>query len=272
VLALLVSSIVAGAATAPFGAAHFNLFSRYGLVANLLAVPVMGSVVVPAAVVAGLLAPLGLEALPLWVMGQGLNWILGVAAWVADWPGAAQPVVQPPVWVLPVLALSGLWLALWNGWARWLGLIGAMAVGVGWAAVERSVVLVSEDGGLVGVMTAQGRALSRAKGSGFVAEVWLENDGQGLTQPEAAALWSEPFVSDGTPIRHVTGKRRVAELECAAGDVVVVNAAAPEGLPCQTIGPEDLRETGSLALIGGEWHSAREWQGDRIWTPWGRAQ
>ena len=48
------SSLVAGVATAPIAAAHFNRVPHYGLVANLLAVPVMGSVVMPGAVVAAI--------------------------------------------------------------------------------------------------------------------------------------------------------------------------------------------------------------------------
>ncbi|KKK80916.1 hypothetical protein LCGC14_2818710, partial [marine sediment metagenome] len=52
VLALVVSSGVAGAATAPIAAAHFNQIAKFGLVANLLSVPLMGTLVMPAAVLA----------------------------------------------------------------------------------------------------------------------------------------------------------------------------------------------------------------------------
>ncbi len=58
-LTVLISSAVAGAATAPVGAAHFNTLSHYGLIANLLSVPLMGALVIPAAVLALCLAPLG---------------------------------------------------------------------------------------------------------------------------------------------------------------------------------------------------------------------
>ena len=58
-LTLLFSSLIAGFATAPFAAAHFNRIAEYGLVANLMSVPVMGLAVMPSAVVAGLLAPWG---------------------------------------------------------------------------------------------------------------------------------------------------------------------------------------------------------------------
>ena len=47
-------------------------------------------------------------------------------------------------------------------------------------------VLIASDGGLVGVLGAEGRILSRAKGSGFVAGAWLENDGDLADQKTAA--------------------------------------------------------------------------------------
>ena len=61
VFTLVLSSVLAGSATAPLAAAHFNRFTDYGLVANLLTVPAMGLLIMPGAVVAALLAPIGLE-------------------------------------------------------------------------------------------------------------------------------------------------------------------------------------------------------------------
>ena len=72
VLGVVVSSILAGAATAPFAAMHFNRLSTYGLVANLIAMPIMGILVMPLGVVAGLLEPFGLANLALYPMEQGL--------------------------------------------------------------------------------------------------------------------------------------------------------------------------------------------------------
>jgi competence protein ComEC len=55
--ALVVSSAVAGLATAPIAASHFNQVPHYGLLANTLSVPLMGTVIMPAAVLAAVLAP-----------------------------------------------------------------------------------------------------------------------------------------------------------------------------------------------------------------------
>ncbi|PSL20659.1 ComEC/Rec2 family competence protein [Shimia abyssi] len=79
VIAVVISSFVAGMATAPFAAVHFNQIAHFGLPANLLSVPIMGTVVVPAAVLAALLSPFGLEQVGLVPMSWGLEWILRVA-------------------------------------------------------------------------------------------------------------------------------------------------------------------------------------------------
>jgi competence protein ComEC len=51
--------------------------------------------------------------------------------------------------------------------------------------VERPGLLVAGSGGLVGVMTPEGRALSKARGDGFAADSWLENDGDPVGQEAA---------------------------------------------------------------------------------------
>ncbi|MCA0920010.1 ComEC/Rec2 family competence protein [Pseudooceanicola nanhaiensis] len=265
VTALILSSAVAGAATGPVGAAHFNQMALYGLPANLLCVPVMGLLVVPAAVAAALLAPLGLEALPLWCMGQGLDWILLVAREVSARPGAVSGVVTPPAGVLPLLALGGLMLALWQGRGRLVGVIPVCAALWLWSGAARPLLLVEAEGRLVGLMTGEGRALSRDRAAGFAAGVWLENDGDLSPQRVAAARWQAPRLPDGRLIRHVTGKATVGALSCTAEEIVVVNAKPPPGLPCETLDPAALRR-GALSYHDGRWIGADDGAA-RLWTP-----
>ena len=269
--AVAVSSLVAGLATAPIAAAHFNQIAHYGLVANLLSVPLMGVLVMPAALAAVVLLPLGLEAVALALMGLGLDWILGVAHWTATLPGARGTVPAPGPWVLPLLALGVLFVVLWQGRARIAGVVPVALAALLWAGTERADVLISERGALVGVMTDKGRALSRPRGAGFVAGIWLENDGDAADQTLAHARWPE-VVAAGWPVRALPGKRAAAELgDCAAGEWVVLTETPRPGLPCQVVTPASLRQTGALAL----WRegatlravSVRDLSGTRLWTP-----
>lgn len=273
VLGVVISSAVAGAATAPVGAAHFNTLSQFGLIANLLSVPLMGILVIPAAVVAACFAPFGLEGLPLQAMGLGLRWILGVAHWVAGMEGAQRYVVSPGPLVLPVLAMGMLWLILWQGRVRWIGIVPAMVAFWLWSGAERPAVLIADTGGLVGVLTGQGRALSKPKSNGFVARVWLENDGDGVPQDIAAQRWPE---GEGKirviqlafgEIVHLTGKRAAAGFhECKVGQLVISAVELKLNGPCDLYDPKRLRQTGSLALRDGKILTARSMSGVRIWN------
>jgi competence protein ComEC len=55
------------------------------------------------------------------VMGAGLDWILGVAHWVSGLDGARRTVISPGPWVLPLIALGGLIVILWQGRLRVVG-------------------------------------------------------------------------------------------------------------------------------------------------------
>ncbi len=272
VVGVLASSAIAGAATAPVGAFHFNAVSQYGLVANLLSVPLMGSVVMPAAVLAAALSPVGLEAIGLWVMGWGLRWILFVAQWVAGWDGARIPVVSPEPWVLPVLALGGLVIVLWQGRARLAGLIPvAVALWI-WAHTERPEVLIADTGTLVGAMGEDGRVLSKPRGAGFVARNWLENDGDGAKQAQAharggdAAIWRVRW--SGGEVVHLTGKRAAQGFgECARNQVIVAPVPLTLTGSCRVLDPQTLRLTGAVALGPSGERTARATTGARLWSP-----
>ena len=276
VIGVVISSAVAGAATAPVAAAHFNLLSHFGLLANLLSVPLMGALVIPAAVLAACLAPFGLEAWGLQLMGLGLRWILAVAHWVSGLPGTQGHVVSPGPWVLPILALGLLWLILWQGRARWAGMVPVVAAFTLWSHVERPAILVADSGALVGVMTETGRALSKPRGGGFIASVWLENDGDGVDQPAAAARWPrEPgavghvhtLQAGTTGIVHVVGKRAAASYDkCSVGLVVIASVPMALDGSCEVFDPKRLRDTGSLAISDKGIVTARSQSGQRLWN------
>lgn len=272
---LVLTSLVAGTATAPIAAAHFGRVAEYGLLANLLAVPVMGTLVMPAGVIAALLAPLGLAAPALWVMEQGTRWMIFVAERVEALDGAVIAVPAPPAAVLPLLALGALLAVLARGLPRIAGL-SAMAVAAGlWGTAVRPALLIAPEGALVGLATAEGRALSKP-GAAFVAESWLKADGDEST-PEAAAArpgFSGPRGArvatwNGRTVVHLSGTGALAALSAAChGDALVILAAsAPDPAPagCEIWDRDRLRAGGvAFAADGrqiGPGQGARRWTG-----------
>lgn len=236
VAGVVLTSFVAGLATAPVAAASFNRLAEYGLLANVLSVPLMGSVVMPAAILAGVLWPFGLSWIGLRIMELGTLWILGVAHWVAGLEGAVIAIPAPPDWALPVLALGALWLILWPGRARLAGGVVIAVALAGWGQGARPPLLIAETGTLIGVMGPGGRALSKATGERFVAAEWLQADGDAATLEDAAAragLWGAPgrrqFDLGGVPGVHLTGRGAVDRLAqaCVPGVLVILGAEAP---------------------------------------------
>lgn len=281
VMAVL-SSLAAGTATAPIAAAHFNRIAEYGLLANLLAVPLMGMIVMPAGVIAALLAPFGLALPALWAMGIGTTLILQLAGRVAAMEGAVVAVPAPPAGVLALLALGGIAALV----ARALRLRGAGAAAAVlalalWAGAERPVALVSNDGGLTGVIGEAGRALSRPKGAGFVAKSWLEDDGD--MAPQDAAFARPGFEGAkgdltahvaGLTLRHLFGKGAADRVGTACRDGALVVLAAewqgPRPGGCTLVDPLSLKKTGALAVHAGPEGprivTARAVAGDRLWN------
>ena len=280
VLAVVISSAVAGIATAPVAAAHFNRVADYGLVANLLSVPLMGSIVMPAAVLSAILAPFGLAWIGLAIMGPAIAWILGVAHWVANMDGAITPVIAPQGVVIPVLALGILWLILWRGRWRFAGVIPAITAFAIWSQAERPPVLISASGALMGVMTDQGRALSKPRGDGFTALSWLENDGDAVAQDVASERPGLTRAKDtlridlgGQSIVHLSGRSvetRIADA-CKTASLVVVAKKIDTAQPCLVFDALKLRKIGSVAIYSDQgslrMEAAQDRIGKRLWAP-----
>ncbi len=279
VLALVISSAVAGAATAPIAAVHFNQIAQFGLIANLLSVPVMGTVVIPAAVLGALLYPLGLSQIALEVMALAISWILGVAHWVSGLEGATSHVPTPGPWVLPLIALGGVGVIIWQSRARFLGLP-VMALGFAiWAVSDRPALLISDGGEVFGLMTGAGRAISKPRGQGFVTKSWLENDGDTAPQPvafERAGIGGQKgaleFSLSGQEFVHLSGKSapdRLAAL-CRPGVWIILAARAGPARDCRLWDQTRLRQTGAIAIYEGSEglriETARERSGDRLWN------
>ncbi len=260
VFTLVLTSVLAGLATAPFAAATFNRFTDYGLLANLLTVPVM-SVLMAAGAVAVLLAPFGLAAPAFWVMDMAARWILAVAHWVAGLEGAVTPIPAPGPAVIPLITLAGAWAILWRGRGRLAALpVLALALTL-WAMTLRPALLISADGALVGLIGPEGRALSAPRGARFAAETWLQDDGDLAGPADAAArpgFWgpktARGFQLDAWRGVVLTGSGAPAAVAaaCAGHDLVVLPArhdpppASPPG--CLLIDRKLLRQTGALAL------------------------
>ncbi len=279
VLSLIIASAVAGFATAPFSAFHFNQTAQYGLIANLTSVPMMGLLVMPAAVFAAVLSLVGLQGPAFWVMGKGIDWILGVANFIANLDGSVIRFASAPSYVLGLFTLGALILILYQGRFRFAGVAVAAGALTLWAQAERPDMLITDNGRLVGISTDKGRALTRTKGNGFAARTWLENDGDGAVQTAAASrqtfhkdIWT--YAVAGEDVAYMWGKTLTADQTdeaCASAKILIAPQYkdAVSG-PCYAITLKELRSGGAVAVWntpnGLKVQSARDRSGTRLWN------
>jgi len=178
ILTVALTTLVAGLATAAFAAFHFNRVADFSLAANLVAVPLTALWIMPWAVAAYVLMPFGWEAWALTPMGWGIDGVLLVAKTVSHWPGAVRHIQAFPLWGLTLISLGGLWLSIWRGRWRFLGLPLAALSLVSFAFTAPPDVLIDRTGKLAAVKTQTGGyVVSTLRSKRFDQGVWLRRAG-----------------------------------------------------------------------------------------------
>jgi competence protein ComEC len=277
--ALAATTIIAGICTGPAAAYHFNRVAPYGLIGNLLAVPVISAIVMPSALIGTLIMPLGLEQLAFEVMERGLKAVMAISDWTAALPGAQ--------WVVPrhgperALLMAGgiLWVSLIMGPLRWLG-IPAFVLGMSLTVlVERPDVIIERMGRNVALRNEAGElVLVNPRRSRFATERWLLADGDGTTPIKAAGRpgfdCKESICVGMAKTKRIAYADKNAEgkLTCPEADVLI--AAFPLRGACEAIALRidrfDVWRNGSHALFIEEGQirveTARELRGDRPWV------
>lgn len=276
VIGSALTSVVAGLATAPFALAHFGRAALWSVPANALAVPITSFVSMPAAVVALLLMPFGLDA-PAWAaLGWSVEAVLSIAHAFAAMPAAAPAVPLLPRWGLGLCVAGLLLVCLCTG--RWrLGAVVPFGIGLfAWVAATPPQVLLSADARHLAVATGQGLVLKGPPG--FTPDQWLRLAGERAPVPwpapagSAAGLVCAPdgcrafggalFVPTRVPIEPDScgGARLVVAAEpvrraCPQAVVVDRFTAWRDGAVAAWIEPEGVRVL-----------TDRQWRGERPWV------
>jgi competence protein ComEC len=282
---IVLSTIVAGVAVAPFAAYHFHTSQQFAVLANIAAVPICNLLVMPAALLAMISMPAGLEGPALALMGFGIDAMTACARWAAALPGAVGHVRAMPLSAFLLMVAGGLWFLLWP--TRWRTL-GVVAAGGGLALaplLPRPDILVGRDGALVAVRNAPGDrywALA-ARGSNFELKRWLEHDGD-PREIRAATYDSKstaPIRCDGigcgtqVRARTVAVSRHPAALrdDCERAHILLLDIPRPQGCPQPgtVIDVFALRRLGTHALYieddgGVRVETVAQHRGDRPWS------
>ncbi|MDQ2101359.1 ComEC/Rec2 family competence protein [Azospirillum isscasi] len=284
------SSVVATAATTPYGLYHFQQVAFYGVLSNMVAIPVTTVWIMPFSLLSYLLLPFGLEGPAVVAMSWGVRLVIATAEQTAALPGATAIFPAMPDAAIAAVTLGGLWLAIWTGRWRWLGLAAVAGGLLGPVSAPRPDVLVSEDGRLMAVRSAEGNLSLSAASDGRVADTWRRRDG--MERPEDGAgqdVWPLAGVSldgrlrcDALGCLYRAQGKTVALLrrpdampeDCAVADAVVTADPSRGCRAPLVIDRWRLRREGAQALYlsdtGIRVESVRGQRGDRPWTTGGR--
>ncbi len=175
VVALGLTSALAGTASAPYGAYHFGHIQIYFIVANMIAVPLTALWVMPAGLIGLVLMPIGLDRLALTPMGWGAEAVVWVARTTAGWPNATLAVPHIAAWGLALFSFGLAWLGIWRGRWRLLGVL-PMLIGLASPLLDHPPdLLISADARLIALRTRDGVFLQQTQGgSAFVRDSWLQ--------------------------------------------------------------------------------------------------
>ncbi|MFG1411681.1 ComEC/Rec2 family competence protein [Xanthobacter sp. VTT E-85241] len=253
---LALTSLVAGLATAPYGALHFQRIGAYGLLSNLAAMPAVSFLVMPFGLLGVLLLPFGLDSLAWPIMGLGIDIMVGVSDKVAALPGAGLRTdwFNPPSVLAASLAL--LCLCLLRGRLAAIALVPALvALGLG-GAPPRPDILIAPNGRTVAVRAGDGRlSILGATSNRMVADQWLSRESDSRTaQSEGLAdafrcdrLGCTATTSGG--VLAVSRRPEGLEADCLNAALIVSPHPAPKKCPARVVTPTDMANTGTLALF-----------------------
>ena len=178
------TSLMVTAITAPLVAFHFHSVSLAGVVANLIAAPLMGLWVMPALVMAMFGMPWGAGEWALQLAGYGIDVFMGLAHYLAHVAWAYVVVPPMPSWSLPWMALGMIGvLLLPKKRYKFMGLALACIAWAGVWSYEMPDVLVSAAGNEVALRDAHGQwwIIKGKSNRSFAVKQWQQHVGQEMT-------------------------------------------------------------------------------------------
>ena len=254
-LGVAITSLVAGAATMLFSVYHFQQASPLGVLGNLLSLPLVGFVMMPAAVFAALAMPFGFEWLFLQLMGWSIDRMLDLAAVVAALSSGldATPLLAPLALVLGLAALA--WFAFFTDRWRLLGPL-LLLPAVPLLALERPPdVLIADSTQAVAVRSAAGMQVVVGKPQSFAVDVWRETYG-GAFDGAATGCDSIACVGTGAPgFRFAIVRDPAGFYEECGADLVIARRQVPGTCAAPTIIDARQLRRGGVHLL--RWDAQR---------------
>ena len=263
---LLLAGVVIEIALMPIVLFHFHRAGFYGALANVVAIPLVTFVSMPLIALALALDMVGAGAPVWWLAGQSLGLLLEIARFTAAQPGSIRLMPQMSGATFALFVMGGLWLALWHGRRRLVGLVPATVGAMLLLTTPKPEMLVSGDGRHVGIAGAGDRLLVLREGrSDFAKDNLLELAGM-EGEPIPLERWggarcSREFCTVSLPRKDrewtlllARNRSRIEEralaAACERADIVIADRYLPGSCAPRWLQADRryLQESGGLAL------------------------
>ncbi|MBX7481204.1 ComEC/Rec2 family competence protein [Qipengyuania qiaonensis] len=188
---LFLTGLVIELALMPIVLFHFHRAGVYGAVANLVGIPLVTFVSMPLVALALALDLIGAGAPAWWLVGKSLDLLLGIAHFFAEQPGAVKLAPRIGMGVMTIYLAGALWLALWQGKTRLLGLVPISVAAVLMLAAPVPDILITRDGRDIGIANETTQLLVLRDSEGGYAQDNLLELGGTDREPIPIADWPQ---------------------------------------------------------------------------------
>lgn len=168
-----ITALIAGLASGVFSIQHFYNIASFGVLANVLAMPIVTFLVMPLALFSLLLMPFGLETWTLVGLGLAIEQVIKIANFVADLGGDIN-VGKPSQLASWLLMIGFIGFVCIKSAARYVSFAAILAgILVIWLMpVPPPNILISEDGRLTAILSSSEIKASRSRPSEFIISQW----------------------------------------------------------------------------------------------------
>ncbi|ARU17274.1 hypothetical protein A9D14_05410 [Croceicoccus marinus] len=177
-LLLFLTGLIVEAALSPLVLFHFQRSSLYGSLANVVAIPLMTAVTLPALTAGLVFDLLGVGAPLWWLSAKSLDLTLGIAHTTSSLPGSVLQLPQVSLVAALACVAGAFWLALWSGRFRLWGLL-PLSIGVSALFLARPAdLLIEQSGRNAAMLSDDGELYLLRTSTSFAADAMVEAMGK----------------------------------------------------------------------------------------------
>ena len=204
---IVICDFVASLATMPFAIYHFHRVSVYTSLANLLAGPLIGLILMPLILLCLLALPLGLALYPLQALGYGVGLLNRITEFVSALPHSVVYVDSLPFWGFALIVCGGWWLCVWQRkWRLWGVLPILIGVGSMFFGSQPDMVFAPKGEGIALRDKNGEMLLMPMKTDNWTVSVWRENLHLKELNKEQKAELKKIFAGSKTDLENITLK------------------------------------------------------------------